>query len=150
MSVLTASRSSLGTPSARALPLTGQTSADYPAHPLYTRAAAALEARLDELARLRKGWLDGEGLPVDPALIARARRTLLPLIFLGVPPPRVFPTEDGGIQAEWLKPPAAVSLAFERGRRLTATSVNVEAGSTAEVDSFDSAQQLAGFVLQVR
>lgn len=58
-------------------------------------------ARLDEFRSLRDGWLDGEGVaPVEEGLDWLARRfaTQFPD---DLPLPYLYPTAEGGVQAEW-------------------------------------------------
>ncbi len=52
-----------------------------------------LAARLDYLAALEEGWLDGEGKKITQRALATAR--------LICPNPRLYPTEVGGISVEW-------------------------------------------------
>jgi hypothetical protein len=64
-------------------------------------AAAAPSDRVDELAALETGWLDGEGEALTEPALAAAR---------GLQHPRLFPTPDGGAQAEWTIGAFAVSV----------------------------------------
>ncbi len=63
-----------------------------------------VRVRLDELAKLDYGWLDGaEGLPPTHAARELCWSTLqLAMTSHGVPRPRVYPTVEGGVQAEWI------------------------------------------------
>jgi len=57
--------------------------------------------RIDELRLLKDGWLDGEGLAPDPeglSWLANAFDTSFPD---DLPLPYLYPTPEGGIQAEW-------------------------------------------------
>ena len=70
-------------------------------------------ARLNELSRLEDGWLDGEGkaLPIDGI---KWLTECFDLYFLsGLQSPYLFPTEDGGICAEWSLVPLSVSLEID-------------------------------------
>jgi len=105
---------------------------------------AALDHRLDELASLEPGWLDGEGIPPDAVVIARARRILADLMSFEVPRPRVFPTPEGGVQAEWTVGDHEISVTFEPDGKLYAVSVNVASGQTQEPQlTADDAEQIA-------
>jgi hypothetical protein len=63
-----------------------------------------LWARIDELSRVPRGWLDGDGQPPTEHAVARARDVLARLLVdqSEVARPKVFPTPDGGLQAEWV------------------------------------------------
>lgn len=47
------------------------------------------------------GWYDGDGAATDPRAVADATRLLTQLVARGLPLPWVYPTLEGGIQAEW-------------------------------------------------
>ena len=60
-----------------------------------------IRAQLDELRLLKDGWLEGEGLsPPAPGLdwLQNAFDRHFPD---DAPPPHLYPTESGGVQAEW-------------------------------------------------
>lgn len=52
--------------------------------------------RIDELAALKKGWLDGEGETPTPVAVAAAHAFLDSMIR----DPHIYPTPEGGIQFE--------------------------------------------------
>lgn len=105
---------------------------------------ATLERRFDELAALLPGWLDGEGVQLDTAVLRRARRVLAELLTFDVPQPRVFPTPDGGVQAEWNVADHEISVTFEPDGTLYAVSVNLASGQTEEPElPADDAEQIA-------
>lgn len=63
---------------------------------------ADLFDRLNEISNLKKGWLDGEnGQEVPLTTILNASQIVSGLDFHTTIPPRIFPTEDGGILIEW-------------------------------------------------
>ena len=69
-----------------------------------------LGAQLDELRILQDGWLEGEGLApscsgLDWLFVTFERN--YPDDF---PPPHLFPTEKGGVQAEWSFGPNEVTF----------------------------------------
>jgi hypothetical protein len=93
---------------------------------------ARLDCRIDELAALPAGWLDGDGSPPGVAVLNRARRILADLLNFDVPRPMVFPTPEGGIQAEWAVAGHEISVTFEPDGNLYAVSVNLASGQTEE------------------
>jgi hypothetical protein len=61
-----------------------------------------------------------------------------------LPRPRVYPTPDGGVQAEWTVGEHEVSITFEPDGSLYAMSVNVTSGESREpAFSGDDVQQIA-------
>lgn len=110
---------------------------------------ASLDKRLDEIASLSPGWLDGEGARPDSDVLARASRLLADLLTFEVPRPRVFPTPEGGVQAEWTIGDHEISITFEPSGELHAVSVNVASGQAEEpVLAADDPEQIA-HLLQV-
>lgn len=107
-----------------------------------------MDHRFDELAALPPGWLDGEGAPLDRVVLDRARRLLAELLNFDVPRPRVFPTPDGGVQAEWTIAGHEISVTFEPEGTLYAVSVNLASGQTEEPRlTADNAEQIARLLL---
>lgn len=73
-------------------------------------------SRLDEFRRLRNGWLDGKGrAPTDDGLdwLAHAFEQHFPD---DLPLPFLYPTAEGGIQAEWSLDPYEVTLEIDLDR----------------------------------
>jgi hypothetical protein len=93
---------------------------------------AVLDSRLDELAALGPGWLDGDGERVDRDVLERARRVLADLLAFEVPRARVFATPEGGVQAEWSIDGREVSVAFEPDGGIYALSVDLASGTSEE------------------
>jgi hypothetical protein len=109
---------------------------------------ARLDRRFDELAAVRAGWLDGEGVALDAVVLDRARRSLAELLNFDVPQPRVFPTPEGGVQAEWTVAGHEISVTFEPHGTLYAVSVNLASGQTEEPElAADNAEQIARLLL---
>jgi hypothetical protein len=110
---------------------------------------ATLDDRLDELAALPEGWLDGEGVPPDRVVLRRARQVLADLLNLDVPRPRVFATPEGGVQAEWTARDHETSVTFEPNGDLYAVSVNSASGQIEEPElGANNTEQLAQFVIR--
>jgi len=69
--------------------------------------------RLDELRVMKDGWLDGKGLAPAPAgldWLANAFEERYPE---DLPLPFLYPTAEGGIQAEWSHDPNEVSIEID-------------------------------------
>jgi hypothetical protein len=104
----------------------------------------SLDRRIDELAGLTAGWLDGDGLPPDAIVLVRARRVLADLLSFDVPRPRVFPTLEGGVQAEWTVASHEITVTFEPDGTLYALAVNVVSGEADEPElASDDAEHIA-------
>ena len=72
-----------------------------------------ISARLDELRLMKNGWLEGKGLaPPHEGLdwLSRAFDEHYPK---NLPLPYLYPTEEGGVQAEWSLGPKEISLDIE-------------------------------------
>ena len=57
--------------------------------------------RLDELGRLQDGWLDGEGKAPSQTLLDHLKTSFEDSFDPELPLPYLYPTIEGGIQAEW-------------------------------------------------
>lgn len=62
-----------------------------------------LWGRVDAIARLEAGWLSGHGAKPTNTAVEKARCVLARVLHESahLPRPGVFPTPDGGVQAEW-------------------------------------------------
>lgn len=60
-----------------------------------------LEAQIDEIANLRDGWLDGDGAAPDQAGLEWFSTKFADLYPNDLPPAYLYPTPEGGLQAEW-------------------------------------------------
>lgn len=60
-----------------------------------------IETRLEELARLREGWLDGKGQALDREALLRLAQAFDQHYAADLPLPYLYPTAEGGVQAEW-------------------------------------------------
>lgn len=97
-------------------------------------APAIMDKRLDELAELKAGWLDGDGEPPANAALGQAKRLLGELIMGGAPRPQIFPTLEGGVQAEWAANGNEISIAFEPDGATYAISVDRASGDATEFE----------------
>lgn len=57
--------------------------------------------RLEELAELKSGWLDGKGLALDLNGLQALIRDFDNYFDPALPLPYLYPTAEGGVQAEW-------------------------------------------------
>jgi len=60
--------------------------------------------RLEELAALKDGWLDGSGSAISREAMRAAETLLFWCVDEGIARPGIFPTESGGIHLEWDDP----------------------------------------------
>lgn len=105
---------------------------------------ARIDGRLNEISALSPGWLDGGGEAVGAKAVETARRLLAELLAHDVPHPRVFPTPEGGVQAEWTIDDREISVTFESDGSLYAISVHLESGDADEPElSPDNAEAIA-------
>ena len=69
-----------------------------------------IPSRLGELRKLSNGWLDGEGM-VPPSDFLDWLAERFDLVYPDeLPLPHIYPTPEGGVQAEWSLAPCEVSL----------------------------------------
>ena len=73
-------------------------------------------ARLDELGRLKEGWLDGEGMAPCQTGLAWLASVFGDAYPDDLPLPCLYPTVEGEVQAEWSLPPYEVSLEIDLRR----------------------------------
>lgn len=69
-----------------------------------------IETRLEELAKLEDGWLDGKGGALDRASLIRLTQVFDEGFSPDLPLPYLYPTPEGGVQAEWTLGDWEVSL----------------------------------------
>jgi hypothetical protein len=88
-----------------------------------------VQARLDELRQLKDGWLEGCGLaPSNEGLdwLSQAFDQHYPD---QLPLPFLYPTEEGGIQAEWTLAENEVTVEIDLGSRIGRWhALNIETG----------------------
>lgn len=92
-----------------------------------------IDSRLAELANLSNGWMNGEGVAPRESAVSRARRLLFSASEFAMPRPQLFPTLDGGVQAEWTNGTIEMSVVFEPDSPvLEAIAVNTATGRSVE------------------
>lgn len=62
---------------------------------------SVIKQRLEELASLEAGWLDGDGDKIE-VNIDNAILVIETLMDAGIPRPGIFPNPQGFVQLEWL------------------------------------------------
>ena len=72
-----------------------------------------ISARLDDLRLMKNGWLEGEGLAPSHEGLDWLLRVFNDHYPENLPLPYLYPTEEGGVQAEWSLGPKEVSLEIE-------------------------------------
>ena len=80
---------------------------------IVTLDALDVPSRLSELRELESGWLDGEGTAPDPNTLDWLSAKFEVLYPDELPLPHIYPTVEGGVQAEWSLPPHEVSLSID-------------------------------------
>lgn len=60
-----------------------------------------IETRMEELAQLEDGWMDGKGLALDRTSLGRLVQAFDECFDRDLPLPYIYPTLDNGVQAEW-------------------------------------------------
>ena len=73
--------------------------------------------QIQKLKRLRDGWLDGKGIAPDEQMLRRAGRCLDECLTENTELPRLYPTPEGGIEAEWLIGRRDLSIEFDPSTR---------------------------------
>lgn len=67
-------------------------------------------AQLDDLRLLEDGWLDGNGKAPSSTGLDWLHETLACNYLDELPSPHLYPTETGGVQAEWSLGPNEITL----------------------------------------
>jgi hypothetical protein len=101
----------------------------------------ALARRLQNLADLEPGWHDGEGEKISAMALKVAREIALSTADAGFSP-RLYPTVDGGVSAEWSSPSREVSVEIAPAGSLYVHDMEVETEATREFDVDESGRAL--------
>lgn len=72
-----------------------------------------VETRLEELEKLEAGWLDGRGEPIDSAALRALAQDFDTYFDPDLPLPYLYPTAEGGVQAEWTLGDWEISLEIQ-------------------------------------
>ncbi len=97
-------------------------------------------ARLDELRLLRDGWLDGYGHAPSSDGLDRLEASFAEYYPDDLPLPYLYPTPEGGVQAEWTFAPNDISLCIDLDSQrgdwsLLNTTSGEDDEATVELDS---------------
>jgi hypothetical protein len=77
-----------------------------------TRRASQIP-RIDEIRALKDGWFEGGGESINGKCLDSLERWCVHIMMLGLPMPRLYPTPEGGVQAEWTIGGNDVSVEFD-------------------------------------
>ena len=98
-------------------------------------------SRLEELAELSPGWLDGKGLVLNPAGLQALTHDFDNWFDPALPLPYLYPTAEGGIQAEWSINQWEISLEIELPQRRAQYQAVLMPDQRTEESAFDLASQ---------
>ena len=105
-----------------------------------------MNTRWEELARLKDGWLDGKGKALDGFALQRLAHRFDEPFAPDLPLPYLYPTPEGGVQAEWTLGSWEVSLAISLPD-LSAEyqAVNIHSGESHELRLSLASKDAPGF-----
>ncbi len=90
--------------------------------------------RLDELTKLSDGWLDGKGRAADKEKLDWLGNAFDSYFAADLPLPYLYPTAEGGIQAEWSLNDWEVSLEIDLDKQMGEyQALNVSEGKASEL-----------------
>ncbi|MFV0633992.1 hypothetical protein [Demequina sp.] len=98
---------------------------------------SATTGRLLELWTLDDGWLDGDGLAPDVVAIELARDLVASCVSRGMAIPKLFPLEDGSIQAQWITATDVWTAVLEGTPLIRADYFEVATDHAVELESTD-------------
>lgn len=91
-----------------------------------------VSARLDELRCLKDGWLDGKGIAPKHDRLDWLTQVFGKYFPDDLPLPYIYPTAEGGVQAEWSFKPNEITLEMDLGAQSAEWhSLNLETGVEA-------------------
>ncbi|MDM5113585.1 hypothetical protein [Aeromonas salmonicida] len=108
-----------------------------------------IETRLEELARLEDGWLDGKGLALNKDALDDLARAFDEHFSPDLGLPYLYPTPEGGVQAEWALGQWEVSLEIALPSMISEyQAVNIDTGASDELElslATDAADDVASW-----
>lgn len=94
-----------------------------------------IETRLEALAQLRDGWLDGVGQAPERGALLRLAQAFDEHFTPDLPLPYLYPTAEGGVQAEWTLGAWEVSLEIALPAMAAQyQALNLKTGESHELD----------------
>lgn len=72
-----------------------------------------IDSRLSELLQLKDGWIEGKGKAIDPSGAEWLLQGFRENYEATLPLPRLFPTLEGGVQAEWSLGVQEITVEFD-------------------------------------
>jgi hypothetical protein len=115
-------------------------------------AQTPIDERIAQLGNLSTGWFVPESAPLDPHLLDSVRELMARLLADGtVPPPYIYPTPEGAVQAEWSFPAWEVSaLVSATLVLLHATHLESDEGEDVEIPLLERniTDTMRAFILQ--
>jgi hypothetical protein len=94
-----------------------------------------IETRLEELADLRDGWLNGEGRAPERAALLRLAQAFDEHYAPDLPSPSFYPTVEGCVQAEWALGAWDVSLEITLpAMKAHYQALHLKTGESCELD----------------
>jgi hypothetical protein len=110
--------------------------------------------QLEKLKVLRNGWLDGDGSPLSPDLLARVGTWFDEHLSEDTPLPRLYPTPEGGVEAEWLIGRLDVSIEFDEAAGIVEWhAMDLDTGKadekTVDFDDTEALDELGRLMVRV-
>lgn len=103
----------------------------------YYQPEAYIPTRLDELAQLQDGWLEGLGRAPSADGLGWLSSAFDAYFPDGPPLPYLYPTEDGGVRAEWSLGNVEASVDIDLASRVASwheLDLTTDAEDTRELD----------------
>lgn len=100
--------------------------------------------QLESFRQLRDGWLDGQGVALSQELLARIGTFFNDHLNDDAQLPRLYPTPEGGVEAEWLIGRLDLSIEFDEvNGHVEWHAMDLDTGETEEKSiDFDDAEAL--------
>lgn len=106
-----------------------------------------IETRIEELAQLRNGWLDGKGQAPERSALERLVQAFDEHYAPDLPLPYLYPTAEGGVQAEWTLPLWEVSLEIDLPTLAAHyQALHLKTGESRDLDLTLSGEDSAGWM----
>lgn len=98
-------------------------------------SSLAISVQMDQLTQLKDGWLDGQGIAPDPDMLNWLSSEFDSNYHPDLPLPYLYPTADGGVQAEWTGNNWEISLEINlKNKKAEFLAVNLISKEVQEKD----------------